>query len=157
MPAGLQQEIRKKTPFDQPEEEAALNLLRTVDCIRLPFERLFAQHGLSDPQYNVLRILRGHGGEGLPCSEIGTQMISRMPDVTRLVDRLEQSKLVERARTTSDRRVVLVRLTEAGRDLLACLDGPVRELHGHTLGHLKRSELAELNRLLVKARHPPGS
>jgi DNA-binding MarR family transcriptional regulator len=155
MPAGLQQEIRKKKPFEQPEEEAGLNLLRTVDCIRLPFERLFAEYGLSDPQYNVLRILRGHGGEGLPCSEIGTQMITRMPDITRLVDRLEQAKLVERARTSADRRVVLVRLTEAGSDILNRLDEPVRELHIQTLGHLKRSELAELNRLLVKARHPP--
>lgn len=155
MPTGLQQEIRKKKPFDQPEEEAGLNLLRTVDYVRLPFDRLFAEHGLSDPQYNVLRILRGHGGEGLPCSDIGTQMITRMPDITRLVDRLEQAKLVERARTTTDRRVVLVRLTKAGCDLLNRLDGPVRELHVQTLGHLKRSELAELNRLLVKARHPP--
>lgn len=155
MSASLQQEIRKKRPFELPEEEAGLNLLRTVDCIRLPFERLFEEYGLSDPQYNVLRILRGHGGEGLPCSEIGTQMITRMPDVTRLVDRLEQAKLVERGRTAADRRVVLVRLTEAGRDLLARLDKPIRDLHVQTLGHLKRSELAELNRLLVKARHPP--
>lgn len=152
---SLQQEIRKKRPFDHPEEEAALNLLRTVDAIRAPTERLFAEHGLSDSQYNVLRILRGHGGDGVPCSEIGEQMISRMPDVTRLVDRLEQAKLVERARTASDRRVVLVRLTDAGRTLLAKLDEPVRQLQVELLGHLTRAELSELTRLLVKLRHPP--
>jgi len=152
---SLQEEIKKKEPFDQPEEEAGLNLLRTVDAIRAPTERLFAEHGLSDSQYNVLRILRGHGGDGIPCSEIGEQMISRMPDVTRLVDRLEQSKLVERARTASDRRVVLVKLTDPGRALLAKLDGPVRQLQVDMLGHLTRAELAELTRLLVKVRHPP--
>lgn len=152
---SLQQEIRKKRPFDQPEEEAALNLFRTVDAVQAPIERLFAEYGLSDSQYNVLRILRGHGGEGVPCSEIGEQMISRMPDVTRLVDRLEQSKLVERARTASDRRVVLVRLTDAGRTLLSDLDEPVRQLQVELLGHLTRAELTELTRLLVKVRHPP--
>jgi len=152
---SLQEEIRKKRPFDQPEEEAALNLLRTVDAVQAPIERLFSEHGLSDSQYNVLRILRGHGGDGIPCSEIGEQMISRMPDVTRLVDRLEQAKLVERARTASDRRVVLVRLTDAGRTLLADLDEPVRKLQVELLGHLTRAELTELTRLLVKVRHPP--
>ncbi|HTI49663.1 MAG TPA: MarR family transcriptional regulator [Planctomycetaceae bacterium] len=153
MSAGeLQREIRKKKPFDLPEEEAGLNLVRTVDFLQLPFERLFAEHGLSDSQYNVLRILRGHGGEGLPCTEIGSQMLTRMPDITRLVDRLEQSKLVERARTAADRRVVMVRLTKAGREVLDRLDAPVRALHKQALGHLTRAELAELTRLLVKVR-----
>lgn len=153
----LQEEIRKKRPFDQPEEEAALNLLRTIDAIRAPTDRLFAEHGLSDSQYNVLRILRGHGGDGVPCSEVGDQMITRMPDVTRLVDRLEQAKLVERARTAADRRVVLVRLTDAGRALLEKLDEPVRQVHIDLLGHLSRTELEELTRLLVKIRNPPLS
>lgn len=151
---GLQQEIGKKRPFEQPEEEAGLNLVRTVDFVRLPFDRLFAEHGLSDPQYNVLRILRGHGGEGLPCTEIGTQMLTRMPDITRLVDRLEQAGLVERRRTPTDRRVVMVRITHQGLEILARLDEPVNALHRQTLGHLTRAELTELNRLLVKVRHP---
>lgn len=155
MPVGLQHELRKKQPFDLLEQEAGINLVRTVDALRLPFERLFAEQGLSDSQYNVLRILRGHGGEGLPCTEIAAQMITRMPDITRLVDRLEQARWVERSRTQTDRRVVLVRLTAAGQALLDRLHEPIRELHRQALGHLTRPELTELNRLLVKARHPP--
>jgi DNA-binding MarR family transcriptional regulator len=153
MKPTLQSEIRKKKPFDLAEEEANLNLQRTAEAIAFPFERLFAEHRISGPQYNVLRILRGHGGRGLPCSEIGTQMISRMPDMTRLIDRLEQAGLVRRGRTTEDRRVVLICITDAGLGLLARLDRPVRELNKQTLGHLTPADLAELNRLLVKARN----
>jgi DNA-binding MarR family transcriptional regulator len=151
----LQLELRKKKPFELPEEEAVLSLLRTVDVIRLPFDRLFAEYGISDPQYNVLRILRGHGGRGLPCTEIAAQMVSRMPDMTRLVDRLEKTGLVRRCRTAADRRVVLICITPAGLEILSRLDQPVRERHRETLGHLSRRELANLNRLLVKARTPP--
>jgi DNA-binding MarR family transcriptional regulator len=148
----LQKELRKKRPFDLAEEEAGLNLLRSGEFVREPFDRLFADYGISDPQYNVLRILRGHGGRGLPCTEIAAQMVSRMPDMTRLVDRLEKAGLVRRCRTANDRRVVLICNTAEGLALLARLDAPVRELHRKTLGHLTRRELAELNRLLVKAR-----
>lgn len=118
------------------------------------FERLFQEHGVSGPQYNVLRILRGHGGDGVPCLEIAKCMIHRMPDITRLGDRLEQAGLVERCRTREDRRVVLLKITAAGLDLLARLDSPVIELHKRQLSHLTPEELAELNRLLVKARRP---
>jgi DNA-binding MarR family transcriptional regulator len=151
----LQHELRKKRPFDLAEEEAGLNLLRTAESVRLPFDRLFAEKGISDPQYNVLRILRGHGGKGLPCTEITEQMVSRMPDMTRLVDRLERAGLVRRCRTEEDRRVVLICITPVGQNLLARLDEPVRKLHQQTLGHLSRTELGELSRLLVKARTPP--
>ena len=150
----LQKELRKRRPFDAPEQEASLNLARTQDHVRQHFVRLFEEHGLSGPQYNVLRILRGHGGAGLSCLEIAGQMITRMPDITRLVDRLEAVGLVERARSAEDRRVVRVHITRAGLDRLARLDGPVLELHKRLLGHLSRAELAELNRLLVKARRP---
>ena len=150
---SLQSEIRKKKPFELAEEEANLNLQRTAEAVAFPFERLFAEYRISGPQYNILRILRGHGGRGLPCSEIGAQMISRMPDMTRLIDRLEQAGLVRRARTTEDRRVVLISIADAGLALLARLDRPVRELNKQTLGHLTPADLAELNRLLVKARN----
>lgn len=151
----LQNELRKKRPFELPEEEAGLNLVRTVDVTRIPFDRLFDKYGISDPQYNVLRILRGHGGQGLPCTDIIAQMVSRMPDMTRLVDRLEKGGLVRRSRTDADRRVVLICITSAGLELLARLDQPIRDLHKQTLGHLTRAELADLNRLLVKVRTPP--
>lgn len=152
----LASELRKKRPFDVPEQEAFLNLRRTVDLLGAPFEQLFRAHGISDSQYNVLRILRGAGGEGLPCSEIAARMVSRDPDITRLVDRLEKAGLVERVRVAHDRRVILVRVTAAGLKLLSELDRPVMELHRRQLGHLTRAELAELNGLLVKARYPDG-
>jgi DNA-binding MarR family transcriptional regulator len=156
--SALQEELGKKHPFASPEQEATLNLLRTHDHVQQAFARLFHEHGLSDPQYNVLRILRGArgegDGEGLPCLEVAARMVTRMPDITRLVDRLEEAGLAERSRTAADRRKVLVRITPAGLALLARLDRPVLDLHKRLLGHLTREELAELNRLLVKARRP---
>ncbi len=149
---SLQQEIGKKHPFDSLEQEALLNLLRTSDQLQSEFARLFTTHGLSGPQYNVLRILRGAGGEGLPCLEIAGQMITRMPDITRLVDRLETAGWVERSRTDADRRVVLVRITPLGLELLARLDVPVSALHKHVMSSLSGDELRELSRLLTKAR-----
>jgi DNA-binding MarR family transcriptional regulator len=134
------------------EQEVSLNLLRTQDHLAQQFQTLFQAHGLTGPQYNVLRILRGHGGAGVPCHEIGGQMVARTPDVTRLVDRLESAGLAGRARTSADRRVVLVRITPAGLELLARLDQPVLDLHRRTLAHLAPEELRELNRLLVKVR-----
>ena len=93
----LQAELKKRDPFDSLEQEAFLNLLRTTDQLNCEFTRLFMAHGLSGPQYNVLRILRGAGEEGLPCLEIASQMITRMPDITRLVDRLESLSDAARA------------------------------------------------------------
>lgn len=145
----LQRELRKRNPFDSAEQEAALNVARTHDYLASRFARLFAQYDLSGPQYNVLRILRG---EGLPSQEIGERMVTHMPDVTRLVDRLEKAGLVERKRILEDRRVVLVKITRAGLDVLQRLDQPVLDLHRELLGHLSASELAELNRLLARAR-----
>lgn len=155
MSESLQAELKKTQPFESLEQEAFLNLLRTTDQLNAEFTRLFTTHGLSGPQYNVLRILRGAGGDGLPCLEIAGQMITRMPDITRLVDRLETAGLVERSRTESDRRVVLVKITQEGLDLLGRLDQPVRDLHRRILSHLTEDELRELSRLLVKARSAP--
>jgi DNA-binding MarR family transcriptional regulator len=155
--ATLQAEIKKKHPFESLEQEAFLNLLRTSDQLNCEFTRLFNAHGLSGPQYNVLRILRGAGPEGLPCLEIAGQMITRMPDITRLVDRLESAGFVERCRTESDRRVVLVKITADGVQLLSRLDQPVRDLHEKVLSHLSEEELRELSRLLTKARAATAS
>lgn len=148
----LQEEIGKKNPFELLEQETTLNLVRTLDHLQQDFCRLFQEHGLSGPQYNVLRILRGHGGEGLSCCEIAAEMIHRMPDITRLVDRLEESGWVERSRDREDRRVVRVKITAEGLALLNRLDRPLLDLHKRQLNHLSREELTELNRLLVKAR-----
>src|SRR5258705_219039 len=124
----LQDEVKKRNPFDAPEQEVALNLVKTTEFIQAGFARLFKQHQISGAQYNVLRILRG-ADAALPCLEVAGRMISHLPDITRLVDRLEAAGLVARCRTSEDRRVVLVEITKAGRQLLADLDAPVLELH----------------------------
>lgn len=154
--SALQQELRKKKPFDCPEQEASLNLLRTNDYLLRDSSALLEEHKISGPQYNVLRILRGHRETGLPCQEITAQMVTHMPDITRLVDRLEAAGLAKRERIERDRRVVLVRITEAGLHLLATLDEPILDMHRRQMKHLTRAELAELNRLLVKVRRPDG-
>lgn len=156
----LKDEIGKRHAFTSPEEEAYLNLLRTASALSAPFDHVFKEHGLSSPTYNILRILRGHSlsassdPAGIPCQTIGDQLISRLPDVTRLVDRLESSGLVKRSRTPHDRRLVLVSITKKGLSLLADLDEPLAALNRHQLGHLSRRELAKLNALLSKARSP---
>ena len=152
---ALKDEIKKVNAFEHPEEEAYLNLLRTAAVLNAEFERLFKHTGLSEPQYNVLRILRGVGGCGVPCSEIGARMIARVPDVTRLVDRLEGAGLVERCRIPDDRRVVQVKITQKGRDALAGLDEPLLSLNKRLLSHMTAAELADLSRLLEKARRSP--
>ncbi|MCC6426069.1 MAG: MarR family transcriptional regulator [Phycisphaerales bacterium] len=150
----------KRNPFDLPEQEAYLNLIRTAACLNVEFERFFRDHGLSVATYNALRILRGATIGAKPpgrraCSEIGDQMVAQVPDVTRVVDRIEQLGLAERCRCENDRRVVYVRITRKGIDLLARLDKPLLDLHRGQLGHLSRRELSDLNKLLVKARKPP--
>jgi len=153
-PTPLQQQLRKRNPFSSPAQEAHLNLARTHEFLAGHFSRFFKHHSLSATQYNILRILRGQGGEGVPCQEIGDQMVTLVPDVTRLVDRLAEAGLVERRRTPRDRRIVLVALTAAGQQLLDELERPVLDLHEQTLGHLSSTELAVLSQLLAKARQP---
>ena len=156
MSVELKDEIKKKLPFEHAEEEAYLNLLRTSTILIADFEKLLKEHGLSEPQYNVLRILRGAGGNGLPCLEVGSRMITRVPDTTRLVDRLEAAGYVERRRISEDRRVVLVKITKKGLAAIAPLDDKLLAIHKKQMGHMTRDELKELSRLLVKARHPDG-
>jgi DNA-binding MarR family transcriptional regulator len=149
----LQDEIKQSRPFDQPEAEAILNVARTQEVLRAPLDALMKSHGLSGSSYNVLRILRGAGAQGLPCREIGERMVTRVPDVTRLLDRLEGAGLVTRRRDTQDRRVVLTRITKDGLERLQALDGPMQGLQKQLLGHMDRNELETLSRLLEAARH----
>jgi len=150
----LKQELKQKQPFAAPQQEVFLNVQRTAGILNGPLLKLLRCEGLSPPLYNILRILRGQKGEGLSCSSIGERMVTRDPDVTRLIDRLEKGGLVERERSAEDRRVVLISITAAGMAVLAKLDRPVLDLHRDLLGHLTVKEMAELNRLLVKARQP---
>ena len=147
----LQGELKKKRPFESPEQEAALSVLRTSDQLQIRFARLLRDHGLTPSQYNVLRILRGEG-RPLPILEVADRMIAAVPGITGLVDRLEGMGLVARERSTEDRRVVFVAITPRGLDLLARLDDPVAALHKRLIGHLSPAELRELSRLLEKAR-----
>lgn len=176
----LARQLGKRRPFDTPEQEAYLNLVRTTTELSASFERLFKRHGLSEATYNVLRILRGEAlaagapghasgadharnpaesapshdrpAAGRACHEIARRMVAGVPDVTRLVDRLERAGLARRARLSTDRRVVLVQITPAGLERLERLDAPVLARHREQLGHLSAAELDTLNALLVKAR-----
>jgi MarR family transcriptional regulator, 2-MHQ and catechol-resistance regulon repressor len=150
----LQQEIKKKRPFDSAEQESILNLLRTGDSIDNRIGRLLRDYGLTNSQYNVLRILRGEGGS-LPSLEIADRMIQIVPAITGLIDRLEKQELVARRRCCEDRRVVYVEITAKGLALLKQLDTPLENLHKTLVGHLSRSELKELIRLLEKIRYSP--
>ena len=147
----LQDELKKKRPFELAEQEAILNILRTSDQFQNRLGRLLREYDLTQSQYNVLRILRGEG-KPMPCLEIGDRMIQVVPAMTGLLDRLEKQGLVQRERCTEDRRVVYVELTEAARGLLERMDNPVMELHKQLIGHLTQAELKELSRLLEKAR-----
>ncbi len=128
-----------------------LELLRTSEQLARGFVPVLKAEDLSPTQYNVLRILRG-APDGLPCGEIGNRMITRDPDITRLLDRLEKRGLVSRCREEKDRRTVLTRITPAGLKLLASLDEPIQEVHRRQLGHLGRERLQALCELLRAAR-----
>lgn len=153
---SLQDEIFKRRPFDSPEQEAFLNVLRTQAQLVGDVDVVLKPAGLSIATYNVLRILRGAGVAGRMCHEISEHMVTRVPDVTRLVDRLEKSELAIRERCSKDRRVVHVRITDKGEALLRQLDAPVMQVHAEHLGHLTSQELGQLSSLLVKARFPNG-
>jgi len=134
-----------------PEETAFLDLVRTADTLSRGAVEVLKAEDLSPSQYNVLRILRG-APEGLPCGEIAGRLITRDPDVTRLLDRMEKRGLISRARESRDRRMVLARLTSAGLKLVDRLDEPVQQMHRKLLGHLGKERLRALRELLAAAR-----
>src|SRR4051794_4733002 len=155
--ASLDQEIRQRKPFVSLEEEGFLGLQRTASLLLQAPGRELKGHELTPAQYNALRILRGAEPDaaasgGLTCSEIGERLVSPGPDVTRLLDRLEQRGLVARQRDAGDRRIVRARITAAGLALLAGLDGPVGETLGHLLGGLGEGRLRSFVALLAAAR-----
>jgi DNA-binding MarR family transcriptional regulator len=126
-------------------------LLRLSDRLAQDAELLIKSHGLTATQYNVLRILRGAGPDGLPCKRIGDRMISRDPDMTRLLDRMEKHSWITRERQTEDRRVIKTRITAAGLEILRKLDAPVDELHKKQFGHLSAGKLKALADALEEA------
>jgi len=152
MSRALSQEIHQQKPFVSLEEEAFLGLQRTASLLLQSLGRELKGHDLTPAQYNTLRILRGAGPDALTCGEIGDRLVSPGPDVTRLLDRLEQGGLVTRLRDAEDRRIVRARITEKGLDLLATLDEPVGRMLGRLLGNLGQERLRTFVSLLDEAR-----
>jgi DNA-binding MarR family transcriptional regulator len=136
------------------EEDTFLQVVRTADVLLQRAADLLKGYDLSLTQYNVLRILRGAGADGLACSQISERMITRDPDITRLLDRLEARGLVARERSTKDRRVVVTTITQEGLDLVSQLDEPVADLHRRQLGPLGEQKLRQLGQLLELVREP---
>jgi DNA-binding MarR family transcriptional regulator len=155
--SALQREIGQKRPFRSSSQEAVLGILRTADVVRRFLARVLEPYDVTPQQYNVLRILRGAGDEGLPTLTIGERMLEDSPGVTRLVDRLVAKGLVSRARSREDRRQVLCRIAPPGLDLLAQMDGVVDAQDETALGVLTPDEQKELIRLLdrIRAHHQP--
>jgi DNA-binding MarR family transcriptional regulator len=152
MGRSLQAELKQKVPFTSREQEAYLSLLRAADALQSKVEARLKEFGLTGTQYNALRILRGAGAQGLPCSEVGERMITRDPDITRLLDRLQKRGLVERARGKSDRRVVYGKITGAGLKLLRELDEPIEKHVRKMLKHVGQAKLKHLIDLLEMVR-----
>ncbi|MBX9678559.1 MAG: MarR family transcriptional regulator [Gemmataceae bacterium] len=145
---------RPQRRFDSPQQEAYLALWRTYDRLSALEAELFGSFELSAQQYNLLRLLEARHPEAAPTLSLSDRLVSRAPDVTRMLDRLEQRGLIVRTRSTEDRRLVLVNIAEAGLALLKEIAGPLRECHRKQLGHLEPAELKSLVDLLRKARAP---
>jgi len=152
MNSPLHKELKMKVSFDSLETEVFLNLSRTYSVLAAGAEKCLKGAGLTGVQYNVLRILRGAGADGIPSLEIGKRMVTRVPDVTRLVDRLLKQGLVERRRCNEDRRVVFAMITAKGKVLLKKLDQPVSTQNKDRFKHMSKKKLKLLNELLVEAR-----
>lgn len=150
--AGLREEIKQTKPFANKEEEVYLNLQRTAEALRWAVVETLKPYELTPVQYNVLRILRGAGTEGVMCSEISERLVTKDSDITRLLDRLVARSLVSRERAEKDRRAVFARITSEGLNLLSELDEPVLQVSKEQLGHLGADLLEQLNALLVLAR-----
>lgn len=150
----LQRELNKRGKFDSAEQEAFLNLVRTQAILIGDAERFFKPFGVSMATYNVLRILRGHHPKPRTCSQVGSDLVAQVPDVTRLIDRLEELGFATRERTREDRRVVLIGISQSGLALLEQLDPLVLEFHRQQLGHMTETSLSHLSSLLAEARLP---
>jgi DNA-binding MarR family transcriptional regulator len=152
MSPSLQQDLKQKKPFRSLQQEAYLSVVRTATALTDVMEDLVKARGISATQYNVLRILRGSGAEGLCRNALRDRMLTRMPDMTRLLDRMEEAGLVVRVREGDDRRMVMTRITAQGRELLDELDAPVMALHRKQMRGLTDVQLRSLSDLLTLVR-----
>ena len=152
MSPSLQHDLKQKKPFRSLQQEAYLSVVRTSTALTDAMEELVKSHGISATQYNVLRILRGSDAEGLCRNALRDRMLTRMPDMTRLLDRMEEAGLVVRVREGEDRRMVMTRITAKGRGLLDDLDAPVIALHKKQMAGLTDAQLRLLSDLLTLVR-----
>lgn len=154
MPTINARSPRKTRHFDSLQQEAFLNLWRTYDRLRTLEDALFARYELTPQQYNALRLLRGAQPDSLATLELASRLVSRAPDITRLLDKLARRGLIVRRRLPANRRIVRVAISRAGLELLAALDEEIRQCHHRQLGHLSTAELEQLIGLLKVARRP---
>jgi DNA-binding MarR family transcriptional regulator len=152
MTPDLRQEIHQQKPFKSIQQEAQLSVVRTGSMLVDAFEQMLKPYGITAAQFNVLRILRGAEPEGLCRNELRERLLTRMPDVSRLLDRMVDAGLVERAREGEDRRKVRTRMTPKARKLVDKLDKIVAEEHQRRFGHLGKDRLRELIDTLTEVR-----
>ncbi|QDU92804.1 MarR family winged helix-turn-helix transcriptional regulator [Lignipirellula cremea] len=143
-----------KPAFDSPEQEVFLHLWRTFDCLKKLEEQLFGQYDLSAQQYNALRLLQAVFPAGTQTMDLGRRLISRGPDTTRMLDRLEKRGLISRSRLPDNRRVVEIFITDQGQQLLQEMAPAVLEMHQRQLGHLSGPQQRQLVKLLKRSRQP---
>lgn len=151
MARTLQNELKKRGPFDSVEQEATLAVMRTSDLLENRFARLLREYDLTLSQYNVLRILRGEG-RPLPCLEVAQRMIQVAPAITRVVDQLLAQELITKTQSTDDRRVFEIDLTPSAKRLLKTLDQPILDLHATLLSNVSQGDLKALIRTLEAVR-----
>ncbi|HMQ04954.1 MAG TPA: MarR family transcriptional regulator [Pyrinomonadaceae bacterium] len=152
MSVALQKELQQTKPFASLQEAAHLAVLVTAERFKTNASHIFKTKDLTPAQYNVLRILRGAGEEGISCTDISGRMITRDSDITRMLDRLEARGLITRRRQANDRRVVKAFISEAGLEVLNDLDGPLSTFNQDQMAGLSEKELNSLIKLLEKAR-----
>lgn len=155
MVGNIQAEIKQTKPLT-PEQEVLLTIQRTADAFERKVVEVLKPYGVSPTQYNVLRILRGAGKDGLPCGAIADRMVTRDPDITRLLDRLDKVGFITRERGQKDRRVVTTTITEPGLKLLKQLDKPLTELGDDLVKNLSKPQMQQLVELLDLARSSVG-
>lgn len=152
MAQPLHDELRQSKPFVDVEEEVHVSIARTAALLERTVAQFLRPHGITPTQYNVLRILRGAGAAGLCRNELGERLVTPVPDVTRLLDRMADLKLVARQRSDEDRRLVRTHLTAKGLELVNSLDAPLRTAHRERLKHLSRQRMRDLADTLAEIR-----
>jgi DNA-binding MarR family transcriptional regulator len=155
MSSGLQAELKQHKPFRSVIEEAFVSLARTAAVLEHSLAQALKPYDITSTQYNVLRILRGAGAEGLCRNEVGERLVRTVPDVTRLLDRMEDTGLITRTRSGSDRRYVTTMLTPRGLALVNDLDDEIVAIHERQLGHVNSRDLKKLVAILEEVRRNP--